>query len=244
MTELDASAVLSIPRRLKSQEVVRRGFMSNFLFQNISNIFGAPSVVREIVEKLTPAHEEGKKSDSKRLDGMDTVTVDENGEVEIPNETVIGRTQDLFGPKIYEVTGAIQAQVEAIGGDATVEAVDQHVKTLTETVKAHIRENVVAPAAEGYGMKKGAQNRLEKQVDQEIDRAFQKIQGDYEQQARIAQAELERKRQAATTAQGVEQAKTEYAAAMDSALKSFVETVQETVRQTVEEKPKEVVEQA
>ena len=46
-------------------------------------------------------------------------------------------------------------------------------------------------------MKKGAQSRLEKQVDREIDRAFQKIQGDYEQQARIAQTELERKQQTA-----------------------------------------------
>lgn len=239
MVELDAASVLSIPRRLKSQEVVRRGFMSNFLFQNISNIFGAPAVVREIVEKLTPAHEEGKKANPKRLDGMDTVTVDENGEVEIPNETIIGRTQDLFGPKVYEIAD-IQSQVEAIAESPTAE----HIKTLTEAVKAHIRENVVAPAAEGYGMKKGAQNRLEKQVDQDIDRTFQKIQGDYEQQARIAKAELERKQRAATTTQEVKQVETDYAAAMDSALKSFVETVQETVQQTVEEKPKEVVEQA
>ncbi len=102
MVELDAASVLSIPRKLKSQEVVRRGFMSNFLFRNISNVFGAPAIVREIVEKLTPAHEEGKKADSQKLDGMDTVHVDENGEVELPQEIVIGRTQDLFGPKIYE----------------------------------------------------------------------------------------------------------------------------------------------
>lgn len=34
MVELDAAQVLSIPRKLKSQEVVRHGFMSNFLFQN------------------------------------------------------------------------------------------------------------------------------------------------------------------------------------------------------------------
>ena len=240
MVELDAASVLSIPRRLKSQEVVRRGFMSNFLFQNISNIFGAPAIVREIVEKLNPAQEEGRNVDPKRLDGMDTVIVDEDGEVEIPNETVIGRTQDLFGPKIYEVTEDIQAQMEAIAESPTAE----HIETLTEAVKAHIRENIVAPAAEGYGMKKGAQNRLERQMEQEIDQTFQKIQGDYEQQTRIAQAELERKRQAASTAQEVKQAETDYAAAMDNALKSFVETVQETVQQTVEEKPKEVVEQA
>ena len=61
MVELDAASVLSIPRKLKSQEVVRRGFMSNFLFRNISNVFGAPAIVREIVEKLTPAHERGEK---------------------------------------------------------------------------------------------------------------------------------------------------------------------------------------
>nr|WP_326165471.1 DEAD/DEAH box helicase family protein [uncultured Oscillibacter sp.] len=240
MVELDAASVLSIPRRLKSQEVVRRGFMSNFLFQNISNIFGAPAIVREIVEKLNPAQEEGRKVDPKRLDGMDTVTVDEDGEVEIPNETVIGRTQDLFGPKIYEVTEDLQAQVEAIVESPTAE----HIETLTEAVKAHIRENVVAPAAEGYGMKKGAQARLERQMEQDIDQTFQKIQGDYEQQTRIAQAELERKRQAAATAQEVRQAETDYAAAMSNALQSLVETVQETVQQTVEEKPKEVVEQA
>ena len=244
MVELDAASVLFIPRRLKSQEVVRRGFMSNFLFQNISNIFGAPAVVREIVEKLTPAHEEGKKTDPKRLDGMETVTVDENGEVEIPNETIIGRTQDLFGPKIYDVTPDIQSQVEAVAESGSIDTVDQRIRTLTETVKAHIKENVVAPTVEGYGMRKAAQNRLEKQVDQEIDRTFQKIQGDYEQQARIAQAELERKQQTAATVQEAEQAQTEYTAAMDSALKSFVETVQETVQQTVVEKPKEIVEQA
>lgn len=52
MVELDAAKVLSIPRKLKSTEVVRRGFLSNFLFQNISNVFGAPAAVKEIIEKL------------------------------------------------------------------------------------------------------------------------------------------------------------------------------------------------
>ena len=35
MVELDAAEVLSIPRKIRSTEVVNRGFMSNFLFQNI-----------------------------------------------------------------------------------------------------------------------------------------------------------------------------------------------------------------
>ena len=243
MVELDAASVLSIPRRLKSQEVVRRGFMSNFLFQNISNIFGAPSIVREIVEKLTPAREEGKKADPKRLDGMDTVTVDEDGEVAIPSETIIGRTQDLFGPKIYVVTQDIQKQVEAVAGNSSIEAVDQHVHQLCETVKAHIKETFVAPAAEEYGVKKGTQTRLEKQVEQEIDRTFQKIQGDYQQQARIAQAELERKQKEAITAREIEQAESDFKADMDDAMKTLMTTIQDSVEKTIQEKPQEVVEQ-
>ena len=39
MIALDAEKLLSIPRKIRSQEVVRRGFMSNYLFQNISGIF-------------------------------------------------------------------------------------------------------------------------------------------------------------------------------------------------------------
>ena len=45
MIPLDAEKVLSIPRKIKSKEVVRMGFQSNFLFQNISNVFSAPQEV-------------------------------------------------------------------------------------------------------------------------------------------------------------------------------------------------------
>ena len=57
MTELDAEKVLSIPRKIRSLEVVRRGFMSNFLFQNIGNIFGAPQEVIDIIQQFEPVSE-------------------------------------------------------------------------------------------------------------------------------------------------------------------------------------------
>ncbi len=244
MTELDAAAVLSIPRRLKSQEVVRRGFMSNFLFRNISNVFGAPAIVREIVEKLTPAHEEGKRTDPQKLDGMDTVSVDENGEVEIPTEIVVGKTQGLFGEKLYEdISHDVQEQVEAVAESNDVASVGTQVKNLAGAIKDSLKEKVLAPVVETYGMNKGAQARLERQVERDIDRAFEQIQGDYEQQARIAQAELERKQQEAETEQEVAQAESAFKASMDSAMQAFMETVQETVQRTIEEKPKEVIEQ-
>ena len=75
-------------------------------------------------------------------------------------------------------------------------------------------------------MKKATQNRLEKQIEQKVDKELHRLQGDYEQQARIAQAELEQKKQAATTVQETEQANAEYKAIMDDALQSLVDGVQ------------------
>ncbi len=54
MIPLDAEKVLSIPRKIKSKEVVRMGFQSNFLFQNISNVFSAPQEVLDILQNFQP----------------------------------------------------------------------------------------------------------------------------------------------------------------------------------------------
>ena len=243
MVELDAAAVLSIPRKLKSQEVVRRGFMSNFLFRNISNVFGAPAVVREIVEKLAPAQEEGKKKEE-HLDRMATIEVDEEGEPVIPNETVIGKAQDLFGPKIYEtIVDEVLPQVEAVGGKTNPSEAGKAVKGVADVVKNTIKEQVLTPAANDYGVKSGAQKRLERQVEAEIDREFERVAGDFEQQSRIARAELEQKRKTAETEQEVARAEETYKRDMDEALRTLMDTVQETARQIAEDKPKEVVEQ-
>lgn len=243
MEELDAAAVLSIPRKIKSQEVVRRGFLSNFLFQNIRNVFGAPNVVKEIVEKLMPAHEESKKGRQNALEGMSDVAVDENGEVEIPKEVVIGKTQDLFGAKVYEQFAQdVQSQVSNLTENGTYE-VDKQIEMLVDTVKDSIKENVLAPVINEYEVRKGMQNRLEKQVNRDIERSFEKIQGDYKQQAMIAKAEFEHKQKEAESEQDIKAAEQEFQQDMADAMEAFVKTVQENVQKTIEDKPKELVEQ-
>lgn len=242
MVELDAASVLSIPRKLKSQEVVRRGFMSNFLFRNISNVFGAPAIVRQIVEKLTPAHEEGKKADTQRLNGMDTVHVDENGEVDLPQEIVIGRTQDLFGPKIYEeMKEDVTAQIAAISAAESTE-VHEQLKNIAEAIKNNIKEKILPPAMEEYDIKKGVQGRLERQIEKEIDRTFDEIHDDYAQQEKLARTRLDNKRREAETRQEVQQAEADYQAEMSDAMQTLMATVQKAADRTIAEKPQEVVE--
>ena len=119
LIELDAEQVLIIPRKIKSVEVVRRGFMSNFLFQNITNIFGAPKAVLDIIKKFEPTAEPKDKatlSDETRED----LSLDENGEVSLSHEFVIGKAQDIFGEKIW---GEAEAELAGNGSIHSAEEI-------------------------------------------------------------------------------------------------------------------------
>ncbi len=243
MVELNAAQVLSIPRRLKSQEVVRHGFMSNFLFQNISNVFGAPGIVKEIVEKLTPAHEDPKKRDQENLQHISDVSVDENGEVDIPNEIVIGKAQGLFGEKHFEeLTAGFESQISHLAENSSSYAVEQSVHKLADAFKEKIKQEVIAPVANAYEVKKGTQNRLERQIDQEINRKFEEISGDYAQQENIAKAELERERTEAETEAQVREAEQKYESSIQEAMQAMQQAVQNTMQDTIQNKPTELIE--
>ena len=234
MVELDAAQVLSIPRRLKSQEVVRHGFMSNFLFQNISNIFGAPTVVKTIVEKLTPAHEDSKKRDQEKLSHISDVSVDEDGEVEIPNEIIIGKTQGLFGEKHYEkMEQDLQPQLEQIAQNISTAGVQHSMQGLANTIKQKLNQDIIAPAADAYGVKKSTQHRLEKHVECEIDRKFEELQGDYEQKANVAKAEMERRQQEAESTAEFTAAETDFHATMEEAMQELVQSAQNFVQDKI-----------
>ncbi|NLW19933.1 MAG: DEAD/DEAH box helicase family protein [Clostridiales bacterium] len=99
LAELDPAEVLTIPSRLKAQEVVKRGFMSNLLFANISAIFSAPQALKDILDKIQP--EKNKRLVPARPVEVTQPSLDETGEVHISPEIVISSTGGLFGDPIY-----------------------------------------------------------------------------------------------------------------------------------------------
>lgn len=127
MIELDAEKVLTIPRKIKSTEVVTKGFMSNFLFRNIANIFSAPKELRDILEKCTPTSEPKNKTTIEKPQG---VTLDDEGNVVVDQNVVIGKHAEYFGEKIY---GEVQEVVENV----TTESKDPGVKPI-DTLKEHL----------------------------------------------------------------------------------------------------------
>jgi len=96
MIELDASQVLTFPQVFKAREVVRRGFLSNLLFANVSGIFRYSEHVKDILEKL-PTAKGGKVTTGQTIDLPQPPPVtDRDGNVRVDVETVIN-------PKVAEL---------------------------------------------------------------------------------------------------------------------------------------------
>ncbi len=242
MVPLDAAQVLSIPRKIKSAEVVRCGFMSNFLFRNISNVFGAPTIVQEIVNKLTPAQEEKLPRNRQNISGMEDVTVDGDGNAEVSDEIVIGKTQGLFGDKIYEdMRGDVQGEVDELQGKE-LSQIDKQLNNVAKSMKDTISRNVIEPVSASYGPG-NVTKRMKAEVNREIDNEFEKIKGDFKQQAGIAAAEFESKRAAAETEEELKAVEDAYQLNINEAMAALRQTVDETVKTAIDNKPEELIRQ-
>lgn len=185
MIELDAESVLTIPRHIHAKEVVERGFMSNFLFSNISGIFGAPKEVIDIINNMQ-ALEEPKKLDLADVDEhtADELDLNDNGEVEIPREQVIGTASELFGDKVY-------SDVDDRLTQAVNDIKEQYVKNpdpkrdeladLREKFSKPIASTLMETARSQYGsdLKKSTQNQLERKIQETTDTVVNREYGDY-----------------------------------------------------------------
>lgn len=98
MHELNSEEVLTIPHTIKAIEVVKRGFMSNLLFENIHGIFQAPEVLRVILEKM-PIAKNQKISENKEIN-INEPTIDDDGNIEVEEAIILNHT-DKLGVKKY-----------------------------------------------------------------------------------------------------------------------------------------------
>ena len=174
LIELDAEKVLTIPRKIKSVEVVRRGFMSNFLFQNIHNIFSASSDILDIINRFE-AIEEPKNYLQEGLG--DELSLDENGEVVLSDEFVLGRENEIFGDKVYGVN-PIDTFIDVVYDKPIEKDVADEVKI---GLKNDIIKEIIDTAKENYGsdIKPNVKKQLEKKLFNEADNMINKSWDNY-----------------------------------------------------------------
>lgn len=177
MVLLDAEKVLTIPRRIKSVEVVNRGFMSNFLFNNISNIFRAPSQVRGILEKLNPAKE--VKAIQIDDDTADELDINDEGNIEIDKEKIIGKAKDVFGPKIYN---DIKDDLNELDDEIIVNKDKSGLDDLVDKITKPIIEPLLDNAKDVYGtnLKRSVENNIERSIKNTAKSIIKKSYSDFE----------------------------------------------------------------
>ena len=207
MIELDAEKVLSIPRKIRSQEVVRRGFMSDFLFQNISNIFHAPTEVLEILQKFE-AVKEPKKPVAVDPDTANRLDIDEDGNLTPSDEKVIGTATDIFGDKVFgnneEAEQALAKAMEEQAENDSQKAEDPRIKKVKDALGIGLSD-LEQNASEHYGreLPKREKDRWKRRntdaAERAIDKAFlndridrQRIEDRLEEQLQNASSEAER----------------------------------------------------
>lgn len=241
LVELDAEKVLTIPRKIRSVEVVKRGFMSNFLFQNISNIFGAPKEVIDIITKFEPIEEPKSKVNLTEEEQKD-LSLDENGEVALSDEFVIGRTKDVFGDKIYDVTSQVQETMTQM--EQAPDKVQKAIDKLKEAVKQSAVKAVVDTAQSTYGsdMKAADKRQIESKLNHEADRMIDKLHTNYEIERNVIENQRVAEQQARyETGKTSEQIDKEFEQKQKVAMEKFNEELTTAISDFAKESTKETV---
>lgn len=243
MITLDAEKVLSIPRKIHAVEVVRRGFMSNFLFQNISNIFSAPKEVVDIIKQFEPVKEPVPVTPTTKED----LSINDNGNVELSQTTIDIGVEDVFGEKIYAVVDGLQDTIEEIQKKPTDIKKDTTFEALKEQFKATVAEPLISTAKEHYGkdMTASTQKAVERKINAESDTVIAKHYGNFkiqhntielERQKELEQAAAERK------PEKIAQINKVYDKKQEENKKSFVESMQEKAEELVKTAGQTIVE--
>lgn len=243
MITLDAEKVLSIPRKIHAVEVVRRGFMSNFLFQNISNIFSAPQEVVNIIKQFEPVKEPVPVTKNTK----DDLSINDKGEVELSQTTIDIGVDNVFGEKIYAVVDDLQDTIEEIQKKPTDIKKDITFEALKEQFKATVAEPLISTAKEHYGkdMTASTQKAVERRINAESDTVIAKHYGDFkiqhntielERQKEIEQARIEHK------PEKIAQINKVYDEKQEENKKSFVESMQEEAEELVKTAGQTIIE--
>lgn len=231
MHEISASEVLTIPIRITSKEIVKRGFMSNLLFANISGIFSGDSPFKEILDKIPP--EKNKKLEKRREIPITDPYLNDNGEVEIPKEVVIGKSKELFGNKIYTTTEVVNDVVSSL--EEAEEQQKKSIKNLAKDITESFSDGFTN-LKDSFYLNTGQTDNLKESVNTAIEDIIEEKSLTLSNQVKNIEKEYENKKQEAEIAKDkniLETATQQYEEEKQQIEKSFTEEINKEVEKTI-----------
>lgn len=243
MVELNTEQVLSIPRKIRAREVVESCFMSNFLFQNITNIFHAPQEIMDILKQFTPAKDpaKNKEIDSETAQKMD---FDDEDNPQPNQGLVVNTTNGILGENVF-------ASVLDTAKEAAQQAVDNYepkksndLDKLVNNLAQQAAQASVTAVAEHYGseMRSGEKKKATGIIAEQAKRNLGKVVNQYNK----TQHEIEKEREQAlqetdgTRAQ-VEQINKTFDQKQEQAKQELQSNVAQTMQESITNGAKEAV---
>lgn len=233
MILLDAEKVLSIPRKIKSKEVVKRGFMSDFLFANISHIFSAPREVLYILDKIAPMKE--KKEPKLSNEVAKELSIDENGEVNLSDEYVIGKSAELFGEKVYGNKKEID---EILKDDCSSSALEKVNNRIIEKLESNYIAPMINDLSDKYGddMKKKDKDQIISSLKNKSKELLEKKTKEFEIKENVLEDDKNKELQNRfETNKSVEEIEKEYAEKIEEQKKNFKEDLYSAIDDFINE---------
>lgn len=235
MVEIDATQVMTIPKQIKAQEVVKRGFMSNLLFDNIAGIFRATQTVLDILSELPEASQGKVVMDNDNIDIVD-VDLDDDDNPIVPDEIVINKQEALFGDKFRSSIKNIENTIR-----------NEDLKPTLEDMLARVTAPVITPIVqemqETYGLKNRAAQRIEKDIKDAIKTVAEE--NDKAQNVAIAhkEAEYKEKIEAAKSEEEKLAIETEREEAISALKVEYKDKFTKDISTTLQELPKQIIKQ-
>ena len=240
MIELDAGKVLSIPYQLKATEVVRHGFMSNFLFANISGIFQAPKIVLDTLNQLQTAKEE--KTVNKKVEIPQDLTFDEAGNVQVSDEIVINKTEAIFTPeKKIQVEQVIRENVAKVTEPTSTKATEKFVKEIAKTVATQATPELSQLKTQFENVHKSDVKKIQNQIEQKIEKEVKTVALDFDKKQVEVKQEYERKVEEAPTATAKAEILEAQRVELDDIFANYQSSIQEVVVTQVAEAQQEAI---
>ncbi|MBR0382376.1 MAG: DEAD/DEAH box helicase family protein [Eubacterium sp.] len=191
MIPLDASKVLSIPRKMKAEEVVRRGFMSDMLF-TITNVFRAPAEYFDIVREM-PSVEKPDRGINTTSETADELNIDDKGDINIPEEDIKEKADELVPPVekeriAEEIKEDIEEKIEDDSFGDNVEKDRQHLIDLFASKATSVLE--VKDSTDGEPMGKSLQREVKRKIQEDATKTINKSHSNFLIKLREAEKEI------------------------------------------------------
>lgn len=137
MVELDAEKVLTYPRALIAKEIVNRGFVTNLLFKNITNVFNIPSEVMSSLNKAKSSKSDGRDDVQSRK-----IAHDPDRKVKMEKRISVNNAR-LLGSKVYgdKMLNVVKNAADVSANDPN-RTVAQTVSDITSGYMSQIEEPI------------------------------------------------------------------------------------------------------